>query len=399
MSHRKFSAPRHGSMGFTPKKRSSRHRGKCKAFPKDDASKPVHLTAFMGFKAGMTHIVREVEKPGSKVNKKEVVEAVTIIETPPMVIFGIVGYIDTPRGPRVLKTVFAEHLSEDCKRRFYKNWYRSKKKAFTKYAKKWQDDTGKKSIESDLEKMKKYCSSIRVLAHTQMKVLKKQQKKAHIMEIQVNGGTIAEKIEWAKEKLEKQIPVEQVFNQDELIDCIGVTKGKGFKGVTSRWHTKKLPRKTHKGLRKVACIGAWHPSRVAFTVARAGQKGYHHRTEMNKKVFRIGKSCLTAEGKNNGSTEFDLTEKSVNPMGGFPHYGVVNQDYIMIRGSCMGSKKRVITLRKSLLNQKKRFAFEKINLKFIDTTSKFGHGRFQTSAEKKAFLGKLKKDFEAEIQA
>lgn len=65
----------------------------------------------------------------------------------------------------------------------------------------------------------------------------------------------------------------------------------------------------------------------------------------------------------------------------------------------MGSKKRVITLRKSLLTHKKRFAFEKINLKFIDTTSKFGHGRFQTSAEKKAFLGKLKKDFEAEQQA
>lgn len=58
--------------------------------------------------------------------------------------------------------------------------------------------------------------------------------------------------------------------------------------MTSRWHTKKLPRKTHKGLRKVACIGAWHPSRVSFTVARAGQKGYHHRTEMNKKIYRLG---------------------------------------------------------------------------------------------------------------
>lgn len=60
MSHRKFSAPRHGSMGFTPKKRSKRHRGKVKAFPKDDPTKPIHLTAFIGFKAGMTHIVREV---------------------------------------------------------------------------------------------------------------------------------------------------------------------------------------------------------------------------------------------------------------------------------------------------------------------------------------------------
>lgn len=62
-------------------------------------------------------------------------------------------------------------------------------------------------------------------------------------------------------------------------------------GVTSRWHTKKLPRKTHRGLRKVACIGAWHPARVAFSVARAGQKGYHHRTEINKKVRGALEGC------------------------------------------------------------------------------------------------------------
>jgi len=28
--------------------------------------------------------------------------------------------------------VWAEHLSEEVKRRFYKNWYKAKKKAFTK---------------------------------------------------------------------------------------------------------------------------------------------------------------------------------------------------------------------------------------------------------------------------
>jgi len=66
-------------MGFYPKKRSRRHRGRVKAFPRDDSKKPIHLTAFLGYKAGMTHIVREVDKPGSKVNKKEVVEAVTIL--------------------------------------------------------------------------------------------------------------------------------------------------------------------------------------------------------------------------------------------------------------------------------------------------------------------------------
>ena len=59
----------------------------------------------------------------TEVNKKEVVEAVTILETPPMVIVGIVGYVATPKGLRALRTVWAEHISEDCRRRFYKNWY------------------------------------------------------------------------------------------------------------------------------------------------------------------------------------------------------------------------------------------------------------------------------------
>ncbi|OTF76497.1 60S ribosomal protein L3-like protein [Euroglyphus maynei] len=388
MSHRKFSAPRHGSLAFTPKKRSKRHRGKVKAFPKDDPSKPIHLTAFVAYKAGMTHIVREVDKPGSKVNKKEVVEAVTILEAPPMVVVGVVGYIETPKGLRPFKTVWAEHLSEECRRRFYKNWYKSKKKAFTKYAKKWADPAGKREIDQDLARIKKYCSVVR------MKVMKKRQKKSHVMEVQLNGGTISDKVDWAREHFEKPVPVENVFAQDEMIDIIGVTKGKGYKGVTSRWHTKKLPRKTHKGLRKVACIGAWHPSRVQFSVARAGQKGYHHRTEINKKIYKIGKGGKDA--KNNASTQYDITEKNITPMGGFPHYGTVNCDYIMIKGCCTGPKKRVLTLRKSLLVHTKRSALEKINLKFIDTSSKFGHGKFQTIQEKKAFMGPLKKDRLAE---
>lgn len=395
MSHRKFSAPRHGHMGFAPKKRTKHHRGKCKAFPKDDAKNPVHLTAFIGYKAGMTHVVREADKPGSKVNKKEIVESVTILETPPMVIVGVVGYIETPKGLRSFRTVFAEHISDEYRRRLYKNWGKSKKKAFSKASKKWQDPIGKQEIEKDLARIKKYCTVVRVIAHTQMKLIGLSQKKAHIMEIQVNGGTVAQKVDWAREHFEKEVKVEDVFAQDELIDCIGVTKGKGYKGVTSRWHTKKLPRKTHKGLRKVACIGAWHPSRVQFTVARAGQKGYHHRTEINKKIYRIGKGFHTEDGKlvqDNAKTYYDITNKSINPMGGFPHYGVVKNDFLLMKGGIVGPKKRVVTLRKSMLVQKKRWTFEKINLKFIDTSSKFGHGRFQTAEEKRTFMGPLKKD-------
>ena len=68
-------------------------------------------------------------------------------------------------------------------------------------------------------------------------------------------------------------------------------------GCTHRWGTTKLPRKTHKGLRKVACVGAWHPSRIQYTVARAGQKGYHHRTEINKKIYDLRDGYHTKDGK------------------------------------------------------------------------------------------------------
>jgi len=395
MSHRKFEHPRHGNLGFLPKKRAARHRGKVKSFPQDDPKKPVHLTAFIGYKAGMTHIVREVDRPASKLNKKETVEAVTIIETPPMIVVGVVGYIVTPRGLRAYKTIYAQHLNEECRRRFYKNWHSSKRKAFTKYSKKWEDDAGKKALDNDFKQMAKYCKVIRVLAHTQVKLLRKRQKKAHIMEIQLNGGTVEQKVAFAREHLEKQVPVTQVFNKDEMIDTISVTKGRGFKGVTSRWHTRKLPRKTHKGLRKVACIGAWHPAHVSRAVARAGQKGYFHRTEINKKIYRIGDAIQVKDGKtvkNTGSTEHDPTEKTINPMGGFPHYGEVKQDFIMIKGCCIGPKKRPITLRKSLILNPKRSHREQIDLRFIDTSSKFGHGRFQTHEEKRIFMGPLKKD-------
>jgi len=303
---------------------------------------------------------------------------------------------------RALSTVWAQHLSEECRRRFYKNWYKAKKNAFKRASKKWEDEEGKKLIDKEFAKMKKYCTVIRILVHTQMKLLHHRQKKAHIMEIQLNGGTVPEKVDWAREHLEKAVSINEVFGQDEMIDVIGVTKGRGFKGVTSRWHTKKLPRKTHKGLRKVACIGAWHPSRVKFSVARAGQKGYHHRTEMNKKIYRIAKGAMSKDTKepvkNNASTEHDTTPKNITPMGGFPHYGEVQQDFVMIKGCCMGPKKRIITLRKSLLTQTKRAALEKIDLKFIDTSSKFGHGRFQTHEEKRGFMGLMKKDIQKEAE-
>jgi large subunit ribosomal protein L3e len=387
MSHRKFERPRHGSLGFLPRKRTRHHFGKIKSFPKDEQSKPPHLTAFMGYKAGMTHIVREVERAGSKLNKKEIVEPVTIIETPPMVCVGFVGYVETPRGLRALTSVWAGHLSEECKRRFYKSWHNSKQKAFTKYQKRWSEASkaSETPMAAEVERAKKYCQVIRAIVHTQIGKVKLGRKKAHIKEIQINGGDTAKKVDFAMGLFEQEVKIADVFSQDEMIDTIGATKGKGIAGAITRWGCTRLARKTHRGLRKVACIGSWHPARVQFQVPRSGQNGYYHRTEINKKIYRVGKA--TKDDANNATTEQDLTEKSITPMGGFSHYGEVNEDWVMIKGGVCGTRKRLITIRKSLLPQVSRRAVEKIELKFIDTSSKFGHGRFQTCEEKAKWFG------------
>jgi large subunit ribosomal protein L3e len=82
----------------------------------------------------------------------------------------------------------------------------------------------------------------------------------------------------------------------------------------------------------------------------------------------------------------------MNSMGGFVRYGEVKNDFVILKGSIPGVKKRVVTLRKSLFVHTSRKALEKVELKWIDTSSKFGHGAYQTPAEKRAFLGTLKKD-------
>ena len=290
----------------------------------------------------------------------------------------MVGYIETPRGLRALSTVWANHLDKGTLRRFYKNWVNSKQKAFSRY----QSTVAKepKKLEVELNRIRKYATSVRAIVHTQHDLLKNlRQKKNNIFEIQINGGkTIADKVSFVQGFFEKEIRIDNVFSQNDILDVIGVTKGHGFKGVMARWGVRHLQKKSHRGYRKVGCIGAWHPARVAWSVPRAGQCGYYHRTELNKKIYRIGKGARGG-AKNNATTDADITEKNITPLGGFPHYGVVNDDFIIIKGCCVGTKKRFVLLRKPLVATTSRENLEPINLKFIDTSSKLGHGRFQTT--------------------
>merc|ERR1719230_391842 len=103
--------------------------------------------------------------------------------------------METPQGLRTIATVWAAHLSDEAKRRFYKNWYASKKKAFVHAEQKWAGNM--EEIDAKKAKIKEYCTVVRLIAHTQIGKVGLRQKKAHIMEIQINGGTVDAKVDWA----------------------------------------------------------------------------------------------------------------------------------------------------------------------------------------------------------
>ena len=65
-------------------------------------------------------------------------------------------------------------------------------------------------------------------------------------------------------------------------------------------------------------------------------------------------------------------------------------------GSCVFVNwQAFFNLRKPLVVPTNSVARENVTLKWIDTSSKFGHGRFQTDAERRAWTGTLKRDAKA----
>ena len=96
----------------------------------------------------MTHIMRDVDRPGAKIHKKEVVEAVTVLEAPPMVVVGVVGYKETVDGLRTVTTVWAQHYLKNAVVAFTKTGAKANS-AFTKYSKKAAEET--KNTDTELQ--------------------------------------------------------------------------------------------------------------------------------------------------------------------------------------------------------------------------------------------------------
>jgi large subunit ribosomal protein L3 len=175
---------------------------------------------------------------------------------------------------------------------------------------------------------------VRVLVHTNPTLVSGIPKKVpEIMEMPINGGSMNDRLSFAQTLLGQQVPISSVFELGDLMDTSAVTKGKGTQGPVRRWGIALAKRKHARTgkVRHVGNLGPWHPAHISWRVPQLGQMGYHQRTEFNKRLMFIG---------TDGS--------KITPDGGFPGYGVVKNQYILIKGSVPGPVKRLVRMRHAM---------------------------------------------------
>ncbi len=310
MGHRKKHAPKRGSLAYLPRGRAKRHFGRIRYWPDIDVDSPT-LLGFAGYKVGMTYVYIVSDRLGSPIYGQEVLIPASIIETPPMLVCGFRAYTQKVDGLKSTTEVWMKRPSRDLK-------------GMLTLPDELDEEAGLKRVERSLDKI----SEFRAILLTQPRLAGISQKRGTIMEVKVDGGMIEDQFEYLKEVLGKKIHISKIFKEGQFVDVISVTKGKGIQGPVKRWGVKTLQKKSRKTVRGVACLGPWTPGYVMYTVPRAGQTGFHQRTERNKRILKIG-----SKGE------------EITPKGGFPHYGVIRSNYIILSGSVPGPAKRLIKIR------------------------------------------------------
>jgi len=318
MGHRKLASPRRGSAGVRPRKRAEEILPTPRNWPAIQLNEP-KLLGFVGYKVGMTHIFMIDDKPTSPNYGKEVYVPVSVVETPPIIPLALRAYVMGPKGEPTTLTEYWGEIPDDILKTLQERKISRLK-------------LDKEKIKSNLDTINNKINDIlnlRLLVATQPKLVPSiGKKKPEIVEIALGGGDIKAQLNYALSILGKQLPVKDVFKEGQLIDIIGVTKGKGFQGVVKRYGVVELPRwhKHRKGSRKVGARG-FSISTPSY-VPQPGQMGFHRRTEYNKRILKISDN-----------------PDEINPKGGFVNYGIVKNTYLVIEGSIIGAKKRPLFLR------------------------------------------------------
>jgi large subunit ribosomal protein L3 len=301
---------RSGSLQFYPRVRAK------KVIPsvnwKPVSREGTNFMGFIGYKVGMISVWAKDDTEQSLTKGKRIAIPATIVECPVMKIYSVRFYKDK----KVLKDIVVSN-DKDLKKS-------------VKVPKKLSEF-------KDVEDF----DDVRAILYTNVKNTCVDKNKADLIEVAISGS-VDEKLAFIKEQIGKNISINDVFS-DGLVDVRGVTKGFGTSGPVKRFGISLKSHKSEKGQRRPGSLAPWHPSRVTFRAPQAGQTGYHSRITYNNLILKVGKT----------------TEEDINRKGGFEHYGVIKNDYMILKGSIPGPQKRglMITtaIRPTKFQAKKKF--------------------------------------------
>lgn len=298
----KTDGPRHGSMQFWPRVRAKSETPRVRA----NIFGAAPINGFCGYKAGMTHIVVKDTGSTSLTKGMTITKPVTVIECPPVKVAGVRYY---------KKNVAISEVYSKVDKELMKSLFVVKPS----------------DIKEDID-----FDEIRLIVSTCPKQTTIGKKKPEVFEIAIKGNK-EEQLSYAKEKYGKEIKVEEILKNNDIVDIHAVTKGKGFQGPVKRFGVQIRAHKSEKSVRNPGSLGPWcGQQHIMYRVAHAGQTGYNTRIEYNKPIFLV-----------------DSDVSKVNPKGGFVNYGNVNSSYVLLGGSIPGHKKRFIRITPSMRSSKK----------------------------------------------
>ncbi|MCD4764977.1 MAG: 50S ribosomal protein L3 [Methanosarcinales archaeon] len=332
--------PRRGSLAFSPRKRAKSQIPTMRSWSKGN-NEP-KLGGFAGYKVGMTHVIMMDDMPNSLTEGTEISVPVTVLEVPAMKIAAIRVYGEPgPYGTKILGEAWSTDLDPSLERKLF-----TPKKTNTKNA---LEKIGKLVEEGKV-------ANIHLISYTLPSLIAGIPKKTpDVMENRIVGGDMATRLEYATSMIGKSVEVSEIFNTGDMIDVLAITIGKGTQGPVKRWGINLMKHKHSRqgSLRQIGTLGPWNPSRVSWRVPQLGQTGYHQRTEYNKRIIKIG--------ENGGE---------VTPKGGFLNYGEVSGNYLLLKGSVPGPKRRLIRLRPAIRGDKQQIGAPQVS--YISVESKQG---------------------------
>lgn len=299
-------SPRKGSLQFWPRKRAKKFLPRVN-WNAIDSEK--NLKGFIGYKAGMFSVTVKDNSPDSRTKGKIITIPTTLIECPPVKILSVRFY----KNNKVLSEILSENLDKELKRKI---------------------KIPKTKTRKNIEDIKDY-DDVTLIIYSQVKKTGIK-KTPDLIEVGLSGN-IEEKIKFIKENLGKEISVSDIFENGQIIDFRGLTKGKGLSGPVKRFGITLKSHKSEKGRRRPGSLGPWHPARVTFRVPQAGQLGMFTRIIYNNKIIEMGSAR-------------DLNKNLKN----IKNFGNIKTDYILVKGSVQGSSKRQLILTQALRPTKKQ---------------------------------------------